>query len=206
MTTLLRAAAIGLADRLGVLVGNQFLVQQLFQLRLHGRRVNRGEVILHFLPHEHGVRADVNDTALFEQAGDEFLDLRINQRFAAANADHRRVTFLRHRETFFQRHHVLEVRGVFADAAAAGAGEIARVQRFELQHHGKLRRPAQFVFDDVTGDFLRQRKWEAHRIIGLERVVGTARTRPPARRSPTGDRPSAAPAEKTRRAKPSCRC
>ena len=180
-----------------------FCVEQLFQLRLDCRRINRGEIILHFLPHEHAVRADVNDAVLFEQTGNQFLDLRINQRFAAANADHRRVTFHRHCEAFFQRHHVLEIGGIFTDASAAGAGEIARVQRFELQDHGKLRRLAQFVFDDVTGDFLRQGKWKSHRIIGLERVVGTGRIPPPARWSPPGDRPSSAPAEKTRRAKPS---
>ena len=166
---------IGLADGFGVLVGNQFLIQQFYQHRLNGRRVNRGEVIPHFLPHEQGVRADVNDAVLPEQAGDEFLDLRINQRFTAANADHRRVTFHRRREALFQRHHVLERRGIFADAPATGAGEIARVQRFELQHHGKLRRLAQFVFDDVTGDFLRQRKWKSHNLFYGNNLGGDLR-------------------------------
>ena len=65
-------------------------------------------------------------------------------------------------KAFFQRHHVLEARGIFADAAAAGAGEVAGVQRFELQDHRKLGRLAELVLDDVTGDFFRQRKGESH--------------------------------------------
>jgi hypothetical protein len=70
MTTFFRRV-VGFADGFGVLFGNQFLVEQLFQLRLDGGRINRREVILHFFPHEHAVRADVNDAALFEQAVDQ---------------------------------------------------------------------------------------------------------------------------------------
>ncbi len=97
--------------------------------------------------------------------GDQFLDLRINQRFAAANGNHRRIAFLRHGETFFQRHHVLEVRGIFADAPAAGAGQVAGVQRFELQNHREFRGFANLMFDDVTGNFNCQCKWETHNIF-----------------------------------------
>ena len=80
---------------------------------------------------------------LLEQAGHQFLDLRINQRFAAANGHHRRVALLGHGEAFLQRHHVLEGGGVFANTPAAGAGQIAGVQRLELQDHGEFRRLAQ---------------------------------------------------------------
>ena len=38
--------------------------------RLGFSRVPRREVIAHFLPHEHAVRADINDALLPEQAGD----------------------------------------------------------------------------------------------------------------------------------------
>ncbi len=100
---------------------------------------------------------------MFEQTGDEFFDLRINQRFATTDGNHRRITFNCGLEALFQRHHVLERRGVFADASAAGAGQVAGVQRFELQDHRELGRLAQFVLDDVAGNFFRQREWESHR-------------------------------------------
>ena len=76
-----------------------------------------------------------------------------------------RIAFDGGLKALFQRHHVLEARGVFADAPTARAGEIAGVQRFELQDHRKFRRLAQFVFDDVTGDFFRQRKGKSHNLF-----------------------------------------
>jgi hypothetical protein len=36
------------------------------------------------------------------------------------------------------------------------------MQRFQLQNHGELRGFAQLMFDDVAGDFFRQREWETH--------------------------------------------
>jgi hypothetical protein len=68
-------------------------------------------------------------------------------------------------EALLQRHHVLERRGIFADAPAAGAGQVAGVQRFELQDHRKFGRLAELVLDDVAGDFLRQREWETHNLL-----------------------------------------
>ena len=83
----------------------------------------------------------------------------------------------RRREALFQRHHVLEGRGIFADAAAAGAGEVAGVQRFELQDHREFRRLAQFVFDDVAGDFFRQREGETHNYLSRATSVEIFRKR-----------------------------
>jgi len=72
----------------------------------------------------------------------------------------------------FQRNHVFERRGIFADAPAAGAGQVARVQRFELQDHGELGCLANFMFDDVAGDFLRQREWETHNLFNRGDFAG----------------------------------
>ena len=93
MTTFFLRRVVGFADRLGFLFGDQFPVEQFFQLRFQLRRINGREIIAHFFPHEHPVRADVKHAALFEQAVDQFLDLRINQRFAAADRNHRRIAF-----------------------------------------------------------------------------------------------------------------
>jgi len=46
------------------------------------------------------------------------------------------------------------------------------VQRFELQDHGKPGRLAQFVLDDVSGEFCQEREWESHKFY---RVKATSR-------------------------------
>jgi len=130
---------VGLADRLRVLIGDEFFFEQLRDLRRLPRRVNARQVILHFFPHEHAVRADIDNAPLFEEARYQLFDLWINQWFAAANGNHRCVALGGGSQTVFQTHHVLEAGGVFADAPATGAGQIARVQRFKLQHQRKFR-------------------------------------------------------------------
>jgi len=52
------------------------------------------------------------------------------------------------------------------------------MQRFKLKHHGKLRRLAEFVLDDVTGNFLCQRKWETHNYLVVATSVGIAGNAP----------------------------
>ena len=91
---------------LGVFLGDQLLAAtSSANLRFDnsaGFAIRARQVFPHFLAHEHRVRADVNDPLLFEQAVDQLLDLRINQRFAAADGDHRRVAFLRRAEAILQ--------------------------------------------------------------------------------------------------------
>ena len=65
-------------------------------------------------------------------------------------------------EAVLQAHHVLEIGGILADPPAAGAGEVAGVQRLQLQHQGKSWSALDSVFNDVRGDFRRQRQWESH--------------------------------------------
>ena len=137
-------------------------------MRFERRRVNARQVILHFLAHEHAVGADIDDAALREKSGDEFFDLRIDQRFPAANGDHWRAAFLRRGQAILEAHHVFEAGGIFADASAAGAGQIAGVQRFELQDQREPGRAQHFMLNNVTGDLRRQSERKAHRIRFLE--------------------------------------
>ena len=158
------AIVFALADGLDILVRDEFLAQQPGERRLQRRRVNSGKVVLELLPHEQAVRADIDDAALGQQPGHQLLDLGINQRFAAADRDHRRVALLRGGKAILEGHHVLEAGGILADAAATGAGEIAGVQRFELQHERKPRGAQNLVLNDVTGDSYRQRERKSHRM------------------------------------------
>jgi hypothetical protein len=84
---------------------------------------------------------------------------------AAADAHHRRVAFCGCVEAVLQGHHVLHRSRILADAPAAGAGQVAGMEGFKLKDHRELGRLAELVLDDVAGDFLRQRKWETHKLF-----------------------------------------
>ena len=112
---------ISLADRFSLLFGHQFLSQQLGQLGFKGRRINAGQVLPHFLPHEDTVGANVHQAALSLQTFYQLLDLGINQRLAATNRNHGRVAFIGSCQTLFQRHQVFQRRGVLPDATTARA-------------------------------------------------------------------------------------
>ena len=157
--------SVGFADLLGFLFGHEFVLHQLLQLRLHLGGEVGSHVFAHLFAHEHTVGADVNDTTLLAQTGDEFFDLRVDEGFATADGHHRGITLRGGRKALLQRHHVLETGGIFADAAAASAGQIAGVQRFQLQHHGKFWRTCDFMLDDMTGNLDRQGQRETHRLI-----------------------------------------
>ena len=122
----------------------------------------RGQVFAHLLAHEHAVGADVDDAALGTQTGHQLLDLGINQRFATADGNHGRITVDGRLQAVLQGHHVLEAGGVLANATAAGAGEVAGVQRFQLQHHCESRRSGELMTDDVTGNLDRQGQRKSH--------------------------------------------
>ena len=134
---------VGLAGSFGPLrtsaasfLANQTGPEQFGDFFFHKLRLDRqlrGEPFAHFLAHEHGVGADVNDAALFEHSIHERFDLRINQRLAAANGNHGRVAFLGRAEAILQRQDVLERSGIFANPSATGAGQVAGVQRLQLQ-------------------------------------------------------------------------
>ena len=166
------AILLAFANRLGVLVGDQLLVQQTLKGRFGPGVVNLGQIILHLFPHEHSVRADVDDSALLQQSLDQLLDFRINERFAAADRDHGGIALHRRAEAILERHHVLEAGGIFPNPPATCAGQITSMERFELQHHGEFGRAQQFVFNDVPGDFRRQRQWKSHMLDGFYQVIG----------------------------------
>ena len=126
-----------------------------FLAKIRLARQSRREPLAHFLAHEHGVGADVNDPRLLEQPFHERFDIRIDQRFAAADRDHGRVALLRRRQTILQAHYVLERGGIFANPATTGASEIAGMQRLELKDGGKFLSPTQLLRDHV-GRYLRR--------------------------------------------------
>ena len=158
------------ADFRGVFLGNQtalkeridFLLEFFAAAVLSVAQFFR-QPFAHFFPHEHGVGADINDPSLREQSFYQRFDMRIDQRFAAADGNHRRVALLRCRQAILQAHDVLEGRRIFANPSTTRAREIARMQRLELKHRGKFLGAPQLVPDYVRSNFRCKRKRKSHK-------------------------------------------
>lgn len=145
------------ADEIEIFFGDELFGEQSLEGAFEGRIVNAAEIFAHFFAHEHSIGANVDDAFLPEQSGDEFLDFWVDERFPAANGNHGSVAFGGGSQAILQAHHVFEMGGVLADPTATRAREVARVKRFQLQHQSKFGCAADFVFDDMAGDFRRQR-------------------------------------------------
>src|SRR5262249_43348981 len=65
-------------------------------------------------------------------------------------------------EAFLDGQLLLDGRDVLTDPAASGAGQVAGVERFEHQDHGKPLGPRQLLLDDVGGDPGSHLEWESH--------------------------------------------
>src|SRR5204863_9216572 len=97
-----------------------------------------GHPFAHLLAHEHGVGANVNDSLLREQSFHQCLDVRIDERFAAADGNHGSVALLCRSEAILQTHHIFERCGILSNPPTTCACEVACVQRLELKHRGEF--------------------------------------------------------------------
>jgi hypothetical protein len=149
-----------------ILLADQIRAEQCRYFCFDKLRLNRQlrrKPFAHFLAHEHGVCADVNDPLLLEQPFHQRFDMRVNQRFAATDGDHWRVALGRRPEAIFQAHHILQGCGVFTNPPATGAGQVASVQRLKLKNRGELLRATQLMPDHVGRDFRGEREWKSHK-------------------------------------------
>jgi hypothetical protein len=93
----------------------------------------------------------------------KFNNVRINQRFAAADTHDRRTTFRHGMETFIHREPQSERDGIFPNASATAAFEIAGVERFEHEYERQFGSSAQFFSQHVRCHTHGQRKGKSHR-------------------------------------------
>ena len=80
------------------------------------------------------VGAQVDVLLARDQALDDLVDLRMHQRLAAGNGDHRRAALVHRAEAFLRREVLLEHVRRILDFAAAGARQVAAKQRLQHQH------------------------------------------------------------------------
>src|ERR1019366_8428747 len=86
---------------------------------------------------EHAVGAKVNMAVALQDARCQLADLRIHHGFAAADGNHRRAALIHRGQALLERHPLGDGGFVLAYAPAAGAGEVAGVQRLQHQDDGE---------------------------------------------------------------------
>src|SRR5262249_23712001 len=124
----------------------------------------RLELVQPFLD-EHAVGAQVDVLALLEDLADEPADFGIDHRFAAADADDGGAAFVDGGEAFLNGQLLLDGRFVFADAATAGAGEVASVERLEHEDEGKPLLAGDLFLGDVADHRGGEAEGKTHRSL-----------------------------------------
>ena len=118
--------------------------------------------LVELLADEHPVGAEEDDLLPLQDLGDQLADAGVDHRLAAADRDDRGAALVDGVEAFLDRELLLDRRFVLADPAAAGAGQVAGVQRLEHQDHREPLGPRQLLLDDVAGDPGRHLQRESH--------------------------------------------
>jgi hypothetical protein len=80
------------------------------------------------------VRAQVDELLPRDQTFDDLFDLRMQQRFAAGNGNHRRAAFVHRFEALLGREMLAQDLDRVLDFSATIAGEVAAEQRLEHEH------------------------------------------------------------------------
>jgi len=144
----------GDGDVVGAVAANGFVVLFLHAVHVDGEGellVGGEEVELAF--EKESVRAEINVAALGDEAVDDFLDFRVNERFAAGDADNGGTAFVGRGEGLLGGDALLEdVLGIL-NLAAAFALQIATEQGLEHEHERVAFHSADFLSEDVGADF-----------------------------------------------------
>ncbi len=149
------AALLGLLDRRHRLVehpflGHRFIVPLAQAVDVDGEReVGRGRELLQLLAHQHRVGAEEDVLLLRHQLADDLVDLRVHQRLAAGDGDHRGARFEHGADGLGHRHALLEDSGRVLDLPAALAGEVAGEQRLQLDNQRELFPLSELLFNEV---------------------------------------------------------
>ncbi len=97
------------------------------------------------LADEHPVGAEDDDLLPLLNLGHQLADARVDHRLATADRDDGRTALVDGGQAFVDRQLLLDRRFVFANSPAAGARQVAGVQRFEHENHGELLGSRQFA-------------------------------------------------------------
>ena len=97
------------------------------------------------------VCTQINMLSLFERFFDQFDNVRIDQRLAAADADYRRAAFVDGLQTFVNRQHFAHAVFEFPNSTAPGAMQIAQEKRFQHQNQRESFNSLTLTRHDISG-------------------------------------------------------
>ncbi len=152
------AARLGQLDRGHRLVEHAFLADRLVVPLLQAVDVHDpGEVgrrleLVQLLGQQQRVGAEEDELLPLDQLGDDHVDLRVHQRLAAGDGDHRGAALLDGADRLLDRHPLLEDGVRLLDLAAAGALQVAGEQRLELDQERELLIASQLLAHQVGPD------------------------------------------------------
>ena len=113
-------------------------------------QARRGLEVAEVLANEHTVGAKIDVLFAGKNFAGQAANFGINHRLAAADGNNRRAAFIDRLQALLDGQHLVDRGFVFANAAAAGAGKIARVQRLEHHHQRKLLRPSDALASEIS--------------------------------------------------------
>ena len=128
----------------------------------HPAEVRRRLELVQVLGHKHRVGAEEDELLPLDQLLDDDLDLRVHQRLAAGDRDHRRVGLLDRRDRLLDGHPLLEDARRLLDLPAAIALEVAGEQRLKLDQQRELLIAGQLLLHQVCPDAHADSQWHRH--------------------------------------------
>ena len=123
-----------------------------------GRRGEERELALE----QQGVGAQIDELAPPHELVGDLVNLGVHQRLAAGDGHHGRAALLDGGHGLLDGHALAQRRDRMLDLAAAGAGEVAGIERLELDDERELFAPAQPLCHEIAGNGHRLPQRNAH--------------------------------------------
>jgi len=95
---------------------------------------------------EQRVGAEINVFLARDEAFDDLVNLRVHQRLAARDGNHRRAALVYGFEALFRRQFCFQDVGGILNFSAAGAGQVAAEERLELEDERVAFAPSELLF------------------------------------------------------------
>ena len=108
------------------------------------------------------VGAHVDVLLARHQALDDLLDARMHQRFAAGDGDRGHAALVDRAEALFGRQFALQNMAGILDLPAAGARQIAAIERLQHEHQRVAFAALQLLLEDIAGDGPHLRRGNRH--------------------------------------------
>src|SRR5262249_31143423 len=105
---------------------------------------------IQFFFEQQRIGAEVNIFLAGDEAFDDFIDLRVHERFAAGYGNHGRAALFHGLETLFRGEFLFQDVSGILDFSTAGASEIAAEKRLEHQDKRVALAPFELLLQDVA--------------------------------------------------------